>query len=399
MHGVDLSLDGVDGALQSTLGGHVAAVDHLHVVHSVAAIGDLHLELALGTLGAVHERLGLLKLSGEGGSFALRDADLLHDLGAGAGLVLVQLDGLLQLGLVALDRLKSLEVSFVGMVETDLELVDLSLQSLLDAEGLALSLLLGLQRGRHGLHSTSMVLPGVVELFLLLGHTPVNLLLDLSKLELGAEDLVLLLLEGALGLLQSSLELFLLLLQASPLLVQVVDGAAALTELIQEILDLVSEVLVLALDNIKLLKSLILSGLQPEELGGVVAALVLGGGDLGRDIGSLGLPFAQNLVKVLASLLGDQGSGVRPLVLHGQVIELRVHPGLGLLGVGHLSGEHINQLLALDNLGLQLVASSLKLLNTAHTLSLEARLPQLDLSLRLGESLQSIGLPRVLHIN
>ena len=90
-------------------------------------------------------------------------------------------------------------------------------------------------------------LPGVVELFLLLSHTPVNLLLDLSKFKLGAEDLVLLLLEGALGLLQSSLELLLLLLQTAPLLVQVVDGAATLTELIQEILDLVSEILVLAL--------------------------------------------------------------------------------------------------------------------------------------------------------
>merc|ERR1719391_961645 len=32
------------------------------------------------------------------------------------------------------------------------------------------------------------------------GHAPVNLLLDLSKLKLGTEDLVLLLLEGALGL-------------------------------------------------------------------------------------------------------------------------------------------------------------------------------------------------------
>ena len=89
-------------------------------------------------------------------------------------------------------------------------------------------------------------LPGVVELLLLLSHTPVNLLLDLSKLELGAQDLVLLLLEGALGL-QKSLVVFLLLLQAAPLLVQVVNGATALTELIQEILDLVSEVLVLAL--------------------------------------------------------------------------------------------------------------------------------------------------------
>merc|ERR1719278_1290734 len=97
-HGVDLSLDGVDGALKTALSGHVAAVDHLHVVDGVAAIGNLHLELALGTLGAVHEGLGLLKLSGEGGSLALGDADLLHYLGAGAGLVLVQLDGLLQLG-------------------------------------------------------------------------------------------------------------------------------------------------------------------------------------------------------------------------------------------------------------------------------------------------------------
>ena len=93
----------------------------------------------------------------------------------------------------------------------------------------------------------SVFVPGVVELLLLLGHAPVNLLLDLSKLQLGTKDLVLLLLEGALSLLKSSLQLLLLLLKATPLLVQVVDGAAALTELIQEILDFVSKVLVLAL--------------------------------------------------------------------------------------------------------------------------------------------------------
>ena len=86
-------------------------------------------------------------------------------------------------------------------------------------------------------------LPGVVELFLLLSHTPINLLLDLSKLKLSAEDLVLLLLEGALGLLKGALELLLLLLEATPLLVQIMDGAATLTKLIQKILDLISEVL------------------------------------------------------------------------------------------------------------------------------------------------------------
>merc|ERR1719370_2716388 len=199
---------------------------------------------------------------------------------------------------------------------------------------------------------------------------------------------------------QGSLQLLLLLLKATPLLVQVVDGAATLTELVQKVLDLVSEVLVLALDNVQLLQTLVASGLQPEELRGVVAVLVLRSSNLGRDIGGLGLPLAKNLVEVLAPLLGDEGSSVHPLVLHGQVIELVVHPGLGLLSVGNLGGERVNQLLALDDLGLQLVAGGLKLLNAAHALSFKARLPQLDFSLGLGEGLQGVGLPHgfVLHL-
>merc|ERR1712226_180611 len=174
------------------------------------------------------------------------------------------------------------------------------------------------------------------------------------------------------------------LLQTAPLLVQIMNGAPTLTKLIKQILDLISEVLVLALDNIQLLNSLILGSLQPEQLRRVVSALVLGGGHLGRDIGGLGLPLAQNLVKVLAPLLSDESSGMHPLVLHGEVIKLRVHPALGLLGISHLGGQAVNKLLALNNLGLQLVASSLKLLNAAHSLGLIAGLPQLDLSLGLG---------------
>ena len=60
---------------------------------------------------------------------------------------------------IPLDRLESFGVSFVGMVKTDLKLIDLSLQSLLNAESLTLGLLLGLQGGRHGLHGTGVVLP------------------------------------------------------------------------------------------------------------------------------------------------------------------------------------------------------------------------------------------------
>ena len=83
------------------------------------------------------------------------------------------------------------------MVETDLKLVDLALKSLLDPQGLTLGPLLGLKRGRHGLHGTSVFLPGVVELLLLLGHAPVDLLLDLSKLQLGTKILPLFMLAMA----------------------------------------------------------------------------------------------------------------------------------------------------------------------------------------------------------
>merc|ERR1719284_2144967 len=122
--------------------------------------------------------------------------------------------------------------------------------------------------------ATGMVLPGVVELLLLLSHTSVNLLSDIGKLQLGAEDSVLLHLKSGLGLLQSTLQLLLLLLEHASLLVKSMDGAASLTELVKEILDLISEVLVLTLDNIKLLNSLLLGGLQTEQLGAVVASLV-----------------------------------------------------------------------------------------------------------------------------
>merc|ERR1719295_1856185 len=109
------------------------------------------------------------------------------------------------------------------------------------------------------------------------------------------------------------------------------------------------------------------------------SAFILGGSNLSRHISGLGLPLAEH-----------------PVELHGQVVKLGIHPGLGLLSVGHLAGERVNQLLVLNDLGLQLVASGLQLLNAAHTLGLEAGLPQLDLGLRLGESLEGIRLPGVL---
>ena len=64
----------------------------------------------------------------------------------------------------------------------------------------------------HHVFYAPVYVPGIVEFLLLLRNPPINLLLDLSKLQLGAEHLVLLGLQGGLSLLQSSLQLLLLAL-------------------------------------------------------------------------------------------------------------------------------------------------------------------------------------------
>ena len=138
-------------------------------------------------------------------------------------------------------------------------------------------------------------LPGIVELLLLLSHTPVNLLANLGQLQLGSQHLVLLLLQGTLGLLQGSLQLLLLLLQAPPLFVQVMDGATTISQLVKEVLDLISKVLVLPLDNIKLFSGLIPSCLQTEELTVVVTTFLLAGINLSGQVINLCLPFSNNL--------------------------------------------------------------------------------------------------------
>merc|ERR1719443_2618169 len=237
-----------------------------------------------------------------------------------------------------------------------------------------------------------MVLPGIVELLLLLSNTSVNLLSDIGKLKLGAENSVLLHLKSGLSLLKSTLELLLLLFKHTALFVKSMDGASTLTKLVKEVLDLISQVLVLTLDNIQLLNGLLLGGLQTEQLRRVVASLILGGVDLSLEVSSLGLPFSKDLVKVLGALLSDKGSSVDSLILHGEVVEVSGESALGLLSICNLGGENINKFLILNNLGLKLVASSLKLLNAAHTLSLKARFPELDLSLGLGQGLQGIRL-------
>merc|ERR1719153_244273 len=115
---------------------------------------------------------------------------------------------------------------------------------------------------------------------------------------------------------------------------------------------IICKILILTLDNVQLLHSLLSSSLQSEEFRAIVTTFVLGSCHFTRNITSFGLPLAQNLVEVLASLLSDESSSMNPLVLHADIVQISSHPGLRLLSIGYLSSKNIHQLLTFYNLGL-----------------------------------------------
>merc|ERR1719338_104096 len=81
-----------------------------------------------------------------------------------------------------------------------------------------------------------------------------------------------------------------------------------------------------------------------------------------------------------------------PLILHLQLLQVHLHPVLGLLSGGNLLVEGIDGLLSLGNAGAQLVLGALQLIDATESLGLKLGLPQLDLGLGLGQSTENIVL-------
>merc|ERR1719373_1076928 len=204
---INLSLHGVEGSLNTSLVRSGSGVDGVHLIDSVASVTKLSLSLSLASLGRVQESSSFLNLSLESIGTSVREAGLLgHFLTETAGLLILAFS-LTELTLISFDGLKSLVVGLVGMVQSNLKLVDVRLKLLLDSQTLSLGTLLRLQGSLERLHGTSVVLASVVEFLLLLSNSSVNLLLNLSKLKLGSENLVLLGLKSTLSFLKSSLEI------------------------------------------------------------------------------------------------------------------------------------------------------------------------------------------------
>merc|ERR1712223_1223387 len=125
------------------------------------------------------------------------------------------------------------------------------------------------------------------------------------------------------------------------------DGATTITELVKEILDFISEVLVLTLDNVKLLSSFFQTSLDSEKVTVNISGFLIASVNFSYKIIVFGFPFSNNLVKSFASLLSDDGSSMNPLVFQLKVFQLNFKPGLALFSGCNLGSESINGFISL----------------------------------------------------
>lgn len=105
----------------------------------------------------------------------------------------------LQQALETLDLLLGLSGHAIGMAQLDLHLIEVALHLLLHPQGLVAAACLCIQGGLQRVHHPQVVALGLLHLLVLLCQLPLDLCLDLVELQLGPEDLALLMLQGGLG--------------------------------------------------------------------------------------------------------------------------------------------------------------------------------------------------------
>merc|ERR1719394_377960 len=298
-HLIEVALELVVLRLQLPSDSSNGLVDIGEVSEVLVGVSKLLLGSTSLSVGSLQQSARLLEAVLHGSGLAVGG-----DLGVGSGglgLGLgVNLDlGISDLELVFLDGVLGLSTAGNGVLQSKSEVTRVSLQLLLHSESLGLTLGLGLKGRLHGVKSLGLVLANHGKLLVLLSNSTLNLGLDLGELHLASQDLVLLLLQGGLGLLKSRLELHLLGLEPLANFVNLVDGAASLGDLVHDVLDLIGQSLVLTSDLLKLENSLLVGRLDLEQFGGSISCLLLADIKIKGKTINLSLHLSNGLVKLL----------------------------------------------------------------------------------------------------
>merc|ERR1719370_1119675 len=227
-HLVEVTIELGKLSLKLPLGGSDGLVDVGQISKSFISVSELLFSSPALAVSSLQESTSLLQTVGHGSGPAVSSNLGVSSSRLGSRLVVNLQLGITHLQGVLLDGGLGLSIASNGVLKGQAQVSSISLQLLLHPESLGLALGLGLKSHLHGIQGLGLSLLDEDKLLLLLGETALDLLPDGVELQLAPQHLVLLLLEGGLGLLQGRLELKLLSLKALPDFVNLMDGASTL---------------------------------------------------------------------------------------------------------------------------------------------------------------------------
>lgn len=151
-------VEGLELALELPLGKSKSVVLGGEVVESLVSLSKLGLSLATASVGLLKEGAGLFQLAVECIGAALGNAVLFAVLRGKTLFILNAGLHVLHLTLELLDVFLQVGVGLVGVVKSNLELVDVRLELLLHAKSLSLTLSFSLKGSLHGIDSALVAL-------------------------------------------------------------------------------------------------------------------------------------------------------------------------------------------------------------------------------------------------
>merc|ERR1719460_3235860 len=371
--GLVLALGSLDGLVGAGLLGQ-----------SLVGIGQLLLDHPSVPVGLLQQGAGLLQGVLVGVDSSIGGDEGILGSGLGSDLVLILGLDLANNGLDPLDVPLALGVRSICVLKSNTKIDCVSLQLLLHPESLDLTLGLALKLHLHTVKGLHEVLLGGGKLLVLLSQAALDLLPDLGELQGGSQHLVLLLLQGTLSLGKGSLKLHLLSLEPLPNFVNLVDGAASLGDLVEDVLNLVGQGPVLPSDLVQLKHGLVIGVLHLEQLRGDAAGLILSSVQVHGKTVNLGLPLADNPVALLGLLLHVGVEDLGLVQLDGHLLSVSLKLGLVLLQLGQLHLQLVDHVLGLGEPGLELELGHGELLGLGHTVNLILLSPHVGIALGLG---------------
>merc|ERR1739844_477165 len=299
---------------------------------------------------------------------------------------------------ILLNGFLSLSIGRSGMFEGSVKIKNIRFKLLLHAKSFSLSLGFHFNSSLHSFDAFREVPSGGFKLFILFSHATLNLLPHLSELELSTKNLIFFLLKSTFGFTKSSLQLHFLGLKTLTDFVNLVDVASTFANLVQDILDLIREGAILTTDLIKLKHSLIIGRLHTEEFGRRDPSFLLADIKIHAQSINLGLPFANNPIKLLGFLIHRSVENLGLIKLHGHLIKFSLKLSFALFQLRRFRVQLINSSFTFRKSSLQLELRHFKFLSLGNSFLLISLPPHVSLTMSLVKLTRQIILGSSLFV-